>query len=1127
MKEYTTLFYLMIVISGYGQSSSVLSKGNWYKFSISTTGVYKLDANFLKKLGINTKSVDPKNIKIFGNGGSMLPEKLSLSRFNGLKENSIYIKGEEDRSFDNDDYILFYGKGAHDWRIDIATRKANHNQNIYSDKSYYFLTIDTTPGRRIQILEQPNQNSTKTFSYYDDFIFYEKELKNLFALGRLWLGEDLSFPNSQTFKIPFPNQLENSFLRIKISAVAISSLPSNLQVSNEETSLTTLNFPPVSNSGVSGLARQKIKEVIVKSSNTNSIPLKLTFNNNGLASAKAYLDYIEISGKKKLIANGKQFCFRNFEAATTNGTIEFAIQTNKKIDFIWDVTDPLNPKNIKNNGNSEVYKFKTNGNILSEFVATSIDDYYIPLIENSSPITNQNLHALKNIEYLVVTNNSLFSEAKRLTNYHENNNLSSKVVLLDQIYNEFSSGSPDVTAIRDFIKHLYDSSSQSKKLKYVCFFGDSSYDFKDRLTHNNNIVPTFHSKQSFDLTSSYVTDDYYAMIEASEGNMLIEDSIDIATGRIPVTSKLEAKQVVDKILNYYTPKSFGDWRNTLTLVADDIDQNADKTLLTGLEEIADSIKKNKPFFNIKKLYADAFKQETTSGGERYPQVKNAISDAIEKGSLVFNYFGHGGEDGLADERILEIPQIQKFKNLNTLPLFITVTCEFSRFDNPLRDTAGEKLFLNKEGGAVSMITTSRNIYISNGAMFNNKLSKYVLEFENKNLSIAQNLMVTKNLSRTQQKYFVFYFGDPAMKLAIPNPNIRLTKINHKAISETLDTLKALSKISMEGIITDNSGNIIPSFNGILSATIFDKSVNKQTLDNDGFGFINKFDIQESKLFKGNASIKNGYFKFNFIVPKDIKIAFGKGKVSLYAHNNSYDKRGVNTDIIIGGIEQNAPDDTTGPEIRAFLNDESFVDGDLTNTSPNLIIHLKDSSGINTSLTAVDHDIVAILDDDESNPINLNDYYQTELDNFTKGSISYKLRELSEGTHRLRIKAWDTYNNSSEITLSFVVVSDLKLNISRVLNYPNPFVNYTEFWFNHNKPNEPLKVQVQIFTVSGKLIKTINGVSQTSGNLSNIINWDGLDDFGNKVGKGVYVYKLSVKSTVSNDTFKKFEKLVVM
>ncbi|HAO15920.1 MAG TPA: hypothetical protein DDE71_10260, partial [Tenacibaculum sp.] len=701
------------------------------------------------------------------------------------------------------------------------------------------------------------------------------------------------------------------------------------------------------------------------------------------------------------------------------------------------------------------------------------------------------------------------------------------VVLLDQIYNEFSSGSPDITAIRDFIKHLYDSSSPSKKLKYVCFFGDSSYDFKDRLTLNNNIVPTFHAKQSFDLTSSYVTDDYYTMIEASEGNMLVEDSIDIATGRIPVSSALEAKQVIDKILNYYTPKSFGDWRNTITLVADDIDQNADKTLQTGLEEIADSIKKNKPFFNIKKLYADAFKQETTSGGERYPQVKNAISDAIEKGTLVFNYFGHGGEDGLADERILENPQIQKFKNLNTLPLFITVTCEFSRFDNHLRDTAGEKLFLNKNGGAVSMITTSRNIYISNGAIFNKKLNKHVLEFENKNLSIAQNLMVTKNLSRTQQKYFIFYFGDPAMKLATPSPNIKLTKINQKAISESLDTLKALSKISIEGVVTDNSGNIIPNFNGILSTTIFDKSINKQTLDNDGFGITNTFDLQESKLFKGNASIKNGYFKFNFIVPKDIKIAFGKGKVSLYAHNNNYDKRGVNTDIIIGGIEQNAPEDTTGPEIRAFLNNESFVNGDLTNASPNLIIHLEDSSGINTSLTAVDHDIIAILDDNESNPINLNDYYQTELDNFTKGSISYKLRELSEGTHRLRIKAWDTYNNSSETTLSFVVVNDLKLNISRVLNYPNPFVNYTEFWFNHNKPNEPLEVQIQIFTVSGKLIKTINGVSQTLGNLSNTINWDGLDDFGNRVGKGVYVYKLSVKSTVSNDTFKKFDKLVVM
>jgi hypothetical protein len=288
-----------------------------------------------------------------------------------------------------------------------------------------------------------------------------------------------------------------------------------------------------------------------------------------------------------------------------------------------------------------------------------------------------------------------------------------------------------------------------------------------------------------------------------------------------------------------------------------------------------------------------------------------------------------------------------------------------------------------------------------------------------------------------------------------------------------------------------------------------------------------FDSRESKLFRGKSSVTNGTFKFDFIVPKDIKVAFGKGKLSFYATNEKEDKSGANFDVIVGGINPNATSDTVGPELSVFMNDESFIEGGNTNTSPNLIISLSDLSGINTSITSIDHDIVAIIDGDQANPIILNDYYETELNDFTKGKVVYQLRDLSVGLHTVQIKAWDTYNNSSEATLNFMVVSDSGLLLDNVLNYPNPFVNHTEFWFNHNKPNEPLEVQVQIFTVSGKIIKTINQTVQTTGNLSRNVNWNGLDDFGNKLGKGVYIYKLKVKSTISNQYSEKYEKLVIL
>ena len=702
------------------------------------------------------------------------------------------------------------------------------------------------------------------------------------------------------------------------------------------------------------------------------------------------------------------------------------------------------------------------------------------------------------------------------------------MVLLDDIYNEFSSGSKDITGIRDFLKLLYTTnSSEDKKLKYACFFGDSSYDYKDRIQGNNNIVPVKLATNSFNLALSWVTDDYFVMLDDNEGTMSSSHTIDVASGRIPVSTISEAKIVVDKILSYYDQNSIGDWRNTITLMADDIDKTGEEVIEQGVESIADEIKNNKPIFNVNKIYVDAFVQQNSSGGERYPDVNKAITNAIEKGTLVFDYFGHGGEDGFAAERILDIPQIQGFNNPNTLPLLITVTCDFSRFDNPNRITAGELTFKNPIGGAASMITTTREVFISTGQRFNEQLIRKLLAFNDEDLTISEALMATKNQFSSTQKFFIFSFGDPAMRLAVPKPNIRITKMNDVDVTQSLDTIKALSKVKFEGVVTDEENAVLTNFNGTLSTTVFDKLIDKTTLDNDGFGVKMIFDTQDSKLFRGKSTVENGVFSFDFIVPKDIKIAFGKGKLSFYAENGEIDKAGYNFDVVVGGINENAPEDTVGPEIKLFMNDESFIDGGNTNSSPNLIATLFDFSGINTSITAVDHDIVGILDGDTSNPIILNDFYQTELNDFSNGKVTYTLRDLEVGPHTLKLKAWDTYNNSSETTLNFVVVSDAILNLENVLNYPNPFVNYTEFWFNHNKPNEPLEVQVHIFTVSGKLVKTINKNVQTTGNLSRNITWNGLDDFGNKIGKGVYVYKLRVKSTASNLVSEKYEKLVIL
>jgi hypothetical protein len=1130
-KNILLLFFSFIVQISFSQvSNSVLSSGDWYQFSVDTTGVFKIDRNLLQQIGVSTSGLNPKKIHIYGNGGSLLPTANSDFRYDDLQENSIYIEGENDGAFDSGDYILFYAKGPHDWAVSATNNSIKHRQNIYSDKAYYFITVTDSDGKRISQKTAITANTSAQITIYDDYIFQEKELKSILAVGTQWFyEEDFNIQNTQNFNIPFPNAVANSNVNVRVRGVSNSVITSSMEVKVNGQDLFTIGYSAVNPSSLTkAFAVERNGDIV---NNSDNIEVSITFDNNGNPSASAFLDYIEIVGKKQLKFSDFQFSFRSFEQANGTGIVEYQIDNGASASQVWDVTNHISPQLIENQSDTGNFAFKDNAGDLREYIILDNADFYRPETVENSKITNQNLHALKDINYIVITNSELSGQAQRLADYHQNNsNLTTKVVLLDEIYNEYSSGSKDITGIRDFIKQVYTTnSSLEKKLKYVCFFGDASYDYKDRIQGNNNIVPVKLSTNSFNLANSWVTDDFYVMLEDNEGAMSTNHTIDIASGRIPVSTITEATIVVDKILGYYSKNAIGDWRNTITLLADDIDEAGEEVLEQGVESIADEIKNNKPIFNVNKIYADAYVQQNSSGGERYPEVNKAITNAIEKGTLVFDYFGHGGEDGFASERILDVPQIQGFNNPNTLPLLITVTCDFSRFDNPNRITAGELTLKSKTGGAASLITTSREVFIFTGQRFNEELIRVILAFQGEDLTIAEALMKAKNnfsISSTQ-KFFIFSFGDPAMKLAAPQPNVRITKMNDIAITQSIDTLKALSKVKFEGVVTDDSNVVLTDFNGTLSTTVFDKLINKTTLDNDGFGIKMIFDTQDSKLFRGKSTVENGAFSFDFIVPKDIKIAYGKGKLSFYAENGKIDKAGYNFDVVVGGINADAPEDSVGPEIKLFMNDESFIDGGNTNASPNLIAVLFDASGINTSITAVDHDIVGVLDGDTSNPIILNDFYQTELNDFTNGKVTYTLRDLDVGPHTLKIKAWDTYNNSSETTLNFVVVSDALLNLENVLNYPNPFVNYTEFWFNHNKPNEPLEVQIQIFTVSGKLIKTINKNVQTTGNLSRNITWNGLDDFGNKIGKGVYVYKLRVKSTASNLVSEKYEKLVIL
>ena len=572
-------------------------------------------------------------------------------------------------------------------------------------------------------------------------------------------------------------------------------------------------------------------------------------------------------------------------------------------------------------------------------------------------------------------------------------------------------------------------------------------------------------------------------------------------------------------------------------------------------EIVDLITTEKPFLNAVKIHTDSYQQEASAGGDRYPEVTTAVSNAIENGALVVNYFGHGGEDGWGFERLFQKTDAQALRNDCKLNCFVTITCEYTRFDNPLRVTAGELTYWNKNGGSIALISTTRQIFVTVGVTFNKILEEYLFSYndnddfaDNEYPTMAEALRLTKNnnnIAGIGQKYLVFYIGDPALKLAFPKPDVRLTKINDMPIAGNTEVLEALSYAKLEGEVTDETGNVLTNYNGKLITTIYDKPLQRETLANDntfeGSELIKlQYETLGEVIFRGQATVTNGKFEFDFIVPRDIGIPVGFGKVSFYAFtdNPASDQSGATTNSLqIGGINENAAEDNQGPNINLYMNDENFVSGGVTNESPSLLVKLQDENGINTA-SGIGHDIVAILDGDEVNPYVLNNYYVTELDDYTRGSLSFPFRDLEPGLHTVVLKAWDVYNNSSTTELQFRVFNeDQHLIIENVLNYPNPFVNYTEFWFTHNS-SEILDVSVQIFTVSGKLVRTLNGqavgsgsacntCSNTNSSTSRDIIWDGRDDFGDKIGKGTYIYKLKVHSSVTNKTVEKIEKLVIL
>ena len=1111
------------------------ASGKWYKFKIDKSGVYKLSKSFLKSLGLDVNNLDPRKLKIFGNGGKVMPLKNSTPYPEDITELAIEVVGEQDGSFDNDDYVLFYAQSDKEWSDEYDS-----NLNVYTNNTYYFVQIDNQDGKRMQPYQAPSGTPVESFEQYRARKFYERDKTIFTYMGRKVFDEplDLNGNNSKTVQFDFDNRDASKPVYYKVKAATNKSGTSfQVSINGQTVGQTNLSFNGynigIDNSmaGFVNLANDPIK-------------INISYQNNGFFDAHLYMEYINVKAYCFLTQSGKQFRFHHPDADTGSGVAVYHFTNAADITRIWDITDMYNPTYIHNSQTGFDIKFLKQDK--KRFIAIDKNDYYTPEKVDNPLQTNQNLHRdlfyhtgqFQDLDYIIVTPSFLYNEAQKFADMHRQRGMNVYVAKLKQIYNEFGNSQQDIGAIRNMVKYVYNNASApDKKLKFLMLFGDASNDYKNVISENllskgknSNIVPIFESLNSFHLVESIGSDDFFAMMDDNEG--LLQDTIekpDIAVGRLLVRDAHEAEVIYHKYKHYLSEETKRNWRTFITLWSDDADpgHSGDTDFVTNTEAIAQNLKLTHPEFNVSKIYQDAYLQVNTPGGARYPDAKRDLFNRFETGTLILAYIGHGNQTTLSHERMLTMEDVKNLHNFDRLPLMTTMTCEFARFDDPTRETAAEHLIWNDKGGVLELVSTIREIWTSNAKNMNTDFYNAMFGMTNgHNGHIIRNPAEALRMAKIYTnsgigKFNIAFLGDPGFELGFAKPKIVLNSINNKPT----DTLKALKHMIVKGEIQDASGNLMSGFNGIINPIVFDKYQSDEVLDNDDNDYTLQFEKLGPKLFQGKADVVNGKFTFEFVVPKDIDLAYGKGRLSFYAGNGTEEKIGYDESIIVGGVDENAADDNKPPVIKAYMNDRNFVSGGITDANPYLLLDLSDENGINT-IGGIGHDITAYLDDNQTEVYVLNDFYETETNTYQRGNVRYRLFDLKPGWHTLHVKAWDVYNNSGTVEINFQVVENTDIKLEHVLNYPNPFTDYTEFWFNHNHPFENLDVMVQVYTISGKLVWQHRQSVISDGFLSRDITWDGRDNFGNRLAKGVYVYKLSVK-TASGKTAQKIEKLVIL
>ncbi|NOX85462.1 MAG: type IX secretion system sortase PorU [Chlorobi bacterium] len=1105
-------------------TSSVLSSGTWFRMGIVNTGVYKLTYDDLIEMGVDPSQVNPAKIGIYGNYNGLLPEANEKPAPDDLNENSIIIQGEADGKFDKEDYILFYANGPLTWKYNVFTGRFDHTTNIYADTVYYFFTPDMGTGKRMASEENLSAEPTVIVNSFFDNQVHEKDLESLMKSGREWFGERFTGDTTErTFSFDFPNIRTDRPVYLNFQMAGRNFVDSYIDVfAGEKRVLDSVIINRVSPSSSNYALLQKRKTTFL--TNDDQIVIKVKYYSDDL-NAIAWLNFIELNAERELIFTGGQMGFRDPHASASGNIARFEVRGNIQNARVWDVSDIHNPKEVEFEISGDTLLFTQNTDILKDFIIFDGSEFYSPV--EYLPVPNQNLHSISEVNLVIVSPEMFLPQAERIAALHQQyDGLQYVIVTPQQIYNEFSSGSQDVSAIRNFMRMLWKRDAFDSQPGYLLLLGDASFDYKYRVPENTNIVPTYESENSLRETQSYVTDDFFGLLDDDEGSAA-SGNLDIGIGRFPVSTPEMATIVVNKIEHYMTKdlSVMRDWRTKLCFVADDGDKNLHLKQAKTLISIADTLH---PGFNINKIFSDAFPKVKIPGGERFPEVNKQINKQVEAGSLIMNYTGHGGLIGWSDELILDVPTIRAYDNINNLPLFITATCEFSRYDNPEFVSAGEYVILNENGGGIGLLTTTRLAYAHANFQVNMRVYNNLLKREDgKRPRLGDIVRMSKIPSNKNFLNFVL-LGDPALRLAYPQYDIKTSSLTNKSTGGIADTVSALSLVNVSGEVVDETGNRVENFNGYIYPKVYDKPSVYMTLGTNDGSIPAEFTLSDKIIYSGVVTVRNGEFSFTFMVPRDISYNYGFGKISYYAVDtaNLVDAWGAYDELLIGGYDDNAENDGEGPEINLYLNNRNFESGDIISTHPKLFAEISDEQGINFTGHSLGRDITLVMDDDMANTMVMNDYFRLDVNSYQSGRLSYQFNSLPNGWHTLSLKAWDLENNSSEKTIEFYVDEYADISLANVMNYPNPFKNETHFTFTHNKNGEVLEVNINIFDINGRFVRNLNKKVNQESLQTAVISWDGRNYNGNPVPAGIYFYTLIVTDNFGNETVQ-YQKMIKM